>query len=372
VTAELFTRQVREWTSSDGPGSAARRVVDAEVSPGRFVCRIEDRTAAEPLHVDVGFPMLGDADISELVSRIVDDPALGARLVTGQLPAELAGRLVPPVGEWSGDCSCGEWVRVCQHQAAAVWHLNDLIEADPFALFILRGSSRADVEGSVRELRGDEDPTAERHDGGVDASQALMRTPAPLPRPAPLPWQAGSPPALPHPPIDSGLSAPALAALVDDAAARAVALLADDGGSALDLDLEEDVIRRAAASGETDSELLAQQLGWRVEAAGAALAAWRVGGRAGLRAARFYWEAPRHELDEAALAVSARRGVRARVSRNVVSGAGFQLRLDRDQRWWRFAPDDDLGWVLDSEGFDDPIDALEAPPPASADRLSPR
>ena len=177
---------------------------------------------------------------------------------------------------------------------------------------------------------------------------------------------------LPHPPVDSGIDAAALQSLVADAATRAVALLADEQDAALDLDVHEDLIRRAVADqgeGAADNARLAERLGWRPVAAGAASAAWRVGGRAGLRAARYYWDAPAHELDEAARAASARRGVRTRVSRNVVSGAGFQLRLDRDRRWWRFAPDDELGWVLDSEGFEDPVDALEAP---AVERLSPR
>jgi len=35
-----------------------------------------------------------------------------------------------------------------------------------------------------------------------------------------------------------------------------------------------------------------------------------------------------------------------------------QLRLDADDNWWRFTPDDHLGWLLTDGPADDPHDLL--------------
>ena len=139
-------------------------------------------------------------------------------------------------------------------------------------------------------------------------------------------------------------------------AGRAVAMLQSRGGTGLELSLEEDLVRRATGSPGRLARY-AEMLGWPLDELRAAADAWRIGGSGGLRVLRDRWEAPADVMAEATAQVPAR----TRVAYNVVSGPGFQLRLDHNGQWWRFRPDDELGWMLATEGFDDPADAADAP-----------
>ena len=86
----------------------------------------------------------------------------------------------------------------------------------------------------------------------------------------------------------------------------------------------------------------------------ASAVAWRLAGAAGLTAHDHRWQPEPHLLDAAIDLV----GPRPRVNGNIVAGNGMQLRLTPDHRWWRFEADDELGWVLASDGFHEPADAL--------------
>src|SRR5581483_1021572 len=115
-----------------------------------------------------------------------------AALLDGELPAEIASDaaaagldLLPGGGEIGPRCSCPDDADPCKHSAAACYLIADALDADPFAVFLLRGRSKEQVLAGVRaRRRGSEHvtvtassvssaPSARSVDEGVDARSAF-------------------------------------------------------------------------------------------------------------------------------------------------------------------------------------------------------
>jgi uncharacterized Zn finger protein len=370
---DLWVAVVERWLGPDRR-SAGRSLVErggvavVEPRPGGVSARVTKARSAEDVTVDLSMPVLDEEEIAAIVSAVALDPRMSAAVVTGGLPPQLAGgggdvraALMPAAEELTGECSCGAWAEACDHQAALGWHLAELVESDPFVLLMLRGIGREEFVRQVRDARGAGVPTGEPRDPdrGTNAAAAYRAEPQPLPRSAALPWRAGSAIDLgAAPPADSGIDAGVLSALVDDVAQRAVELLQSYPGTGLELSAEEDLVRRAVGLTGTEAlEAHAEHLGWAADELAAATDAWRIGGVDALRVLRHRWDAPADTLAAGAASLSGR----TRISHNVISAPGMQLRLDRHGKWWRLRPDDELGWVVATEGFDDLADAAEAP-----------
>jgi len=186
-------------------------------------------------------------------------------------------------------------------------------------------------------------PVGRAPDAGVPAAAAWRRPlgalPAVPPAPAtpgrPAPWHADPPEAAPF-------TADGLRALVDDAARRAAALAAGTGRSGLDLDADADLARRAEgvldAGGIAD---LARRSGVLPTALVASALAWRHAGADGLRVLNEDDWRPPTAIMVAAREVLLAAGLPAskvRVRQNRLAlGAGEEMRLSRDGRWYRFA-----------------------------------
>jgi uncharacterized Zn finger protein len=349
------------------------RVHDVEPRPGGVSARVSVGRSGESVVADLAVPTFGADQVDSVVGAVAADPRLSAEVVTGGLPVALARSggsngpgLLPSGDRLVGECGCGEWADACDHVAALGWWIAEQIVADPFVILLLRGVGHEEFVGAVRARRGGAPPVGEPRDPdqGVDGGEAYRRTPSELPRHPPLPWRPSEPTGLGvGPPADSGIDGTALVELVGDVARRAVDLLHTVGGSGLDLTAEEDLVRRAAGLDDPARlEVSARLLGWSLDELRVATAAWQVGGVDAVRVQRDRWDAPAERLAEGAAAVEEALGLtgrRARVAANVVSGPGLQLRLDRRGRWWRFRPDDELGWVVTTEGFDDPAEAAD-------------
>lgn len=370
---DLWVAELERWLGPERR-AAGRSLAESggvtvvEPRPGGVSARVARARSTEEVAVDLSLPVLAPDEIAAMIAEVATDPRMSAYVVTGGLPPQLARSdeavrtsLLPDADELSGECSCGAWAEVCDHQGALGWLIAGLVEADPFVLLMLRGVGREEFVRQVRDARGAGVPTGEPRDPdrGVPAVAAYRATPREPPRGAALPWRAGSSVDLgAAPPADSGVEAGVLSGLVDDMARRAVALLQSHPGTGLELSADEDLVRRAVDI--TDPEVVsvyAEHLGWSVLELRAATDAWRIGGVAALRVLRDRWEAPIDTLQAAAGLLIGR----SRTAHNVISAPGMQLRLDRHGRWWRFRPDDVLGWVVATEAFDDPADAAEAP-----------
>jgi hypothetical protein len=315
-----------------------------------------------------------------------------AALLDGELPPEVADDvavagldLLPGTGEVGPRCNCPDDADPCKHAAAVCYLIADALDADPFALLLLRGRTRGEVLAGLRtrrrggSARQGEIPgraiggaTARQEeaggDRGVDARAAFAATPqsGSVPAPPLPPNRPGHPAPLPvDPPSSRGGLREDLVALASDAVARAWELavgLSSDGG--LGLDADADLARRAARALGTPAFAA---LGARCQADGRELArmglAWRYGGTAGLALLNTEWD-PATDVSDAAdllkaaqVALEDATGQSATITRNRVAGGRAQLRLGHDLLWYPYAmPEDD--WEPAGPPQPDPVRAV--------------
>jgi hypothetical protein len=372
-----------------------------EILPGSVRAEVSGQ---EDYVADLSIKVLDTDDWDQIVGLIASKSGHAAALLSGELPAqlltdaqELGIGMLPVPGEVLADCSCPDWGDPCKHAASLAYLVADAIDEDPFVLLLLRGRGRTELldavrirrSTQVREAVGDGESSAVQGASGEGqvvplfdreqlsssstgslAADAYGRTLGPLPAPILAPDRAGRAVSLgTPPPIDAGLRLRELEMLASDAAVRATDLLHQETGSGLDLTMEQDLARRAC-------ELMVARVGARkptrairdaafvqlADTAGVAAndllvqaVAWLEGGSPGLQVATGQWNPEAGLLEEARVLL----GPRSRVSANQVTGNGSQLRVDEDNRWWRFRPDKELGWILDSQGFREVTELVE-------------
>ncbi len=292
-------------------------VGELTLAPGEARALVRGRKT-EPYQVRIRVRRFADEEWDRVLEAIAARLGHAAALLDGELPPEIADDaagagldLLPGGGEVGPRCDCPDDADPCKHSAAACYLIADALDADPFALFLLRGRTRDQVLAGIRARRrgaGPADGTPGRRPGadagavagdgpragdeGVDARSAFL-VPVPLaPIPAvPLPpSRPGSPAALPvdPPPWRPGLRED-LVELAADAANRAWELasgLSADAG--LTLDPDADLARRAARtlgtptfatlaarSGVPPRDLARQALAWRQGCAPSGTRPWR-------------------------------------------------------------------------------------------------
>jgi len=350
-------------------------VGDLTLSPGEARARVRGRKT-EPYLVRIRVRRFADDEWDRVLEAIAARLGHAAALLDGELPPEIADDatgagldLLPGGGEVGPRCDCPDDADPCKHSAAACYLIADALDADPFALFLLRGRTRDQVLAGIRARRrgaapgtgpAADDGRAPRpageaaqaaEDAGVDA-RTVFRTPVPcVPIPAvPLPpHRPGAPAALPvdPPPWRPGLRED-LVELAADAASRAWELasgLSADAG--LTLDPDADLARRAARTlGTPTFATLAARSGVPPRDLARQALAWRQGGLAGLELLRAEWDPPAEDPDTAGLLDTARAVLRARtgaaeaVRGNRITAGRLQLRLGRDLRWYPYARSD--------------------------------
>jgi uncharacterized Zn finger protein len=358
----------REYARSGAVG-------DLTLAPGEARARVRGRKT-EPYQVRIRVRRFADDEWDRVLEAIAAQLGHAAALLDGQLPPEIADDaasagldLLPGGGEVGPRCNCPDDADPCKHSAAACYLIADALDADPFALFLLRGRTRDQVLAGIRARRRGAVPAQATARGavagtpaqagantshpagdeGVDARTAF-RTPVPwVPIPAvPLPPQRpGSAAALPvdPPPWRSGLRED-LTELAADAASRAwelaVGLSADAG---LTLAPDADLARRAArALGTPSFATLAARSGIPQRDLARQALAWRQGGMAGLEMLRTDWDPATEDavelLEAAQTVLRAKTGTAAAVRGNRITAGHLQLRLGRDLRWYPYAQSD--------------------------------
>jgi uncharacterized Zn finger protein len=380
----------REYARSGAVG-------ELTLAPGEAWARVQGRKT-EPYQVRIRVRRFTDDEWDRVLAAISARLGHAAALLDGELPPEIADDaaaagldLLPGGGELGPRCSCPDDADPCKHSAAACYLITDVLDADPFALFLLRGRTRDQVLAGIRARRrggppgqaatrdaaaGDRAgagmPTPDAQpagDEGVDARAAFCAPGPGTPIPAvPLPpRRPGAPAALPvdPPPWRSSLRED-LVELAADAASRAwemaVGLSADAG---LGLDLDSDLARRAArALGTPAFGPLAARCGTSARDLARRALAWRQGGPAGLELLHAEWDPAADDPDAVWLLAAARAALRdktgaeqAVISGNRVTAGRVQLRLGRDLRWYPYARSDD-DWEPSGAPDADPARAL--------------
>jgi uncharacterized Zn finger protein len=353
-------------------------VGELTLAPGEARAKVQGRKT-QPYEVRIRVRRFNDDEWDRVLEAISARLGHAAALLDGELPPEIADDaasagldLLPGGGELGPRCSCPDDADPCKHSAAACYLLTDALDADPFALFLLRGRTRDQVLAGIRARRrgaapGQSAPPGAKADGqvhagpphmakagqptidaGVDARTAFGAPEPSAPIPAvPLPpGRPGPPAALPvdPPPWRSGLRDDLLE-LAADAAGRAWEMavgLSPDAG--LNLDPDADLARRAARALGTPSftALTARSGVGQRDLARQALA-WRQGGMAGLELLHAEWDPATEDPEAAELLKTARVALRTKTGAaetsqgNRITAGHLQVRLGRDLRWYPYA-----------------------------------
>jgi uncharacterized Zn finger protein len=158
-------------------------VVSIDVSLGEVLATVQG-SRPKPYTVRVSLRRFPDAAWKRILEAASQTPALGARLLSGDLPPELE-RIVAEThfslfpkeyGDLDTDCSCPDWEVPCKHLAALFYLIGEELDRDPRLILRLRG---LDPERLLTALTG-----------------AADRAP-PAPEPIPIPtddaafWEGG-------------------------------------------------------------------------------------------------------------------------------------------------------------------------------------
>ncbi|MFI5530976.1 SWIM zinc finger family protein [Kitasatospora sp. NPDC051853] len=350
-------------------------VGEITVTPGRVAARVQG-SRRTPYRTSMDIPVLSERDWELLLDAAAGQAGHIAALLDRDVPAELAEdaaragvRLLPRQGELTPACSCPDWGHPCKHAAAVYYQVARLLDEDPFVLLLLRGRGEQELmdelqrrnaaQAALESASGHDVPSAA---GSVPAKDVFAAARTGLP---PLP---GPPPATDRPgptALLTGAGAPgtgidpaALEFLATDAAARAARLLTEalspaspDAAPAGPLDIDQDVIRLAAAEGPPAvTARLADAAGLGHADLARAVRAWRHGGPEGLRVLNEPWDPEPYELAAARDAVrQAWEGERTpalRATRNrlTATGRAAQLRLGSDRLWYPYRKESGTWW----------------------------
>lgn len=346
------------------------------IAEGMIEARVQG-SQRTPYRVRIRVRRFDDGEWDRAIGAIAAKAAHAAALLDGELAPGIVDDLaaaglevLPGPGELGIECSCPDWASPCKHAAAVCYLAANALDADPFALLLLRGRTRELVMAGLRRRRtsaaapdGDGRPPArDSTPATMPARAAAARALRPLPPPPAVAAAPGRPlPPTIEPPPSSGIDNLGLAALAADAARRAHARLAAGAASGLDLDRRHDVARLAAAAlggpgvdGSPGAGTLARRAGLAGPELTRLALAWRHGGAVGVTVLDESWTPDPERLAPGRDAL----GPGARARANAVTAGDVQLRLGRDARWYRF---DRQGrsWDLARPPAGDPADLLD-------------
>lgn len=227
--------------------------------------------------VRLALRQLSEDEWERVLALLAARAGYAAALLDGELPPEVVAdaadagvELLPAAGEIRLTCSCPDWAVPCKHAAAVSYLVAEVIDADPFALLLLRGRSRQEILDDLRARRGRVDrdapeagPAAVAESTGLLARDVWSRWRAreaafdlpPVPRP---PRRPGHPaPLAADPPSGAGIRQSDLTELAAGAARAAWALLHAETR-------EEGSTTRAAGAGSITGETApaAGELAW--------------------------------------------------------------------------------------------------------------
>ncbi|WP_369915997.1 hypothetical protein [Plantactinospora sp. KBS50] len=136
------------------------QVLSLEVTPGAVLAEVQG-SRARPYPVRIGLPVFDARTWTRLEDLLAGQALYGARLLAGDLPAELAdvfagqGAALFPTGldELRMRCGCPDPAVPCKHLAATFYLLAEALDADPFLLLRWRGRDREQLLARLRAAR---------------------------------------------------------------------------------------------------------------------------------------------------------------------------------------------------------------------------
>ena len=137
----------------------ARRgqVIEFSLGAGKVAARVQG-SRPRPYQVRISVSPLTTAQWREVESRLAARALFRARLLAGEMPAEIeqvfadAGTPLFPdsARDLAMDCSCPDWGVPCKHLAAVCYVLAEAFDDDPFEMLAWRGRTRAELLAALR------------------------------------------------------------------------------------------------------------------------------------------------------------------------------------------------------------------------------
>jgi len=180
--------------------SYARRgqVVSIDVQKGAVAARVQG-TRPKPYSIKIELKPLSEKDWDKVTDAMASQAVFAARLLSGEMPrnieeafGEAKISLFPTSAkDLITDCSCPDWANPCKHIAAVYYLMAERFDEDPFLIFKLRGRTKEELIGILREKRSQTLPEADVT-SPIEADFSQREAAVPLEKCLDTFWQAGA------------------------------------------------------------------------------------------------------------------------------------------------------------------------------------
>jgi uncharacterized Zn finger protein len=136
------------------------QVVSIDVQKGVVAAKVQG-SQPKPYSIKIELKPLSEKDWDKVTDAMASQAVFAARLLAGEMPPNIeeafgkANVSLFPTSEKDliTDCSCPDWANPCKHIAAVYYLLAERFDEDPFLIFKLRGRTREEIIGILREKR---------------------------------------------------------------------------------------------------------------------------------------------------------------------------------------------------------------------------
>lgn len=160
---QALTRWIDAGRLARGKTYARRgQVLDIDIQVGLILARVQG-TRPSPYRVRIEVKTLSEAEWKRAIDAMAEQAIYAAQLLNGEMPHEIdsvfqsVGVSLFPHSESDlvAECSCPDWSRPCKHIAAVYLLVGELLDKDPFLLFVMRGHAKEQIMSALREKRAD-------------------------------------------------------------------------------------------------------------------------------------------------------------------------------------------------------------------------
>ena len=135
------------------------QVMNIDLQPGLVTAQVQG-SRRTPYKVRIEIEPLSDAQWDQAIDALGAQAFFSAQLLGGEMPPEVedifeavSASLLPTADDVTMSCYCPDWANPCKHIAAVYYLLGEQLDRDPFQTFALRGRTREQVMGALRERR---------------------------------------------------------------------------------------------------------------------------------------------------------------------------------------------------------------------------
>ena len=174
------------------------QVVSIDIQKGAVAARVQG-TRAKPYSIRIELKPLSEKDWDKVTDAMASQAVFAARLLSGEMPQNIEDAfgeakisLFPTsVKDLATDCSCPDWANPCKHIAAVYYLMAERFDEDPFLIFKLRGQTKEELIGILREKRSQSSPEVDVK-SPIETELSQREEAVPLEKCLDIFWQAGA------------------------------------------------------------------------------------------------------------------------------------------------------------------------------------